>query len=233
MVFGIISETIAAWSPLAVFLRMLLATLTGALIGAEREIHNKDAGMKTHVLVCIGSAMCMIVSQYMLEAGIGSLDMSRIGSSVVSGVGFLGVGTIIVTGTHEVRGLTTAAGLWASACIGLAAGIGYLEGTLIALAFVLFTFVILRRIDARMHLANYEFDLYVELETNRSVKHLLHQLRRIGAKYSQLHVRKSAADGDGPLVTMHVELQPAGDLIRADVVSQVEDLDYVYYAEDF
>ena len=230
---GAISQTVAAWSPLSVFLRLLLATVTGIVIGAERERHNKDAGMKTHVLVCLGSALCMVVSQYMQESGMGSLDMARIGASVVSGVGFLGVGTIIVTGTHEVRGLTTAAGLWASACIGLAAGAGYLDGALMALAFVLFTYVILRRIDAHMHLADNEFDLYVELESNRSVKHLLHFLRAMGANYSSLRLKKSAADGDGPIVTMHVKLVPTDDNSRQGVVDAVGDLDYVYYAEDF
>ncbi len=231
--FGAVSEAVAAWGPLAVFLRLLLATLIGIVIGAERELHNKDAGMKTHVLVCVGAAVCMIVSQYIKESNLGNLDMSRIGAQVVSGVGFLGVGTIIVTGTHEVRGLTTAAGLWASACIGLAAGIGYLDATIMALGFVLFTFVILRRIDAHMHLANYEFDLYVELETNRSVKHLLHHLRRIGANYSNLHVRKSAAEGDGPLVTMHINLDRKQDQVRQNVVDSVNSLDYVYYTEDY
>lgn len=229
---GILSETMAAWSPLSVFLRLLVATLSGILIGAERERHNKDAGMKTHVLVCLGSALCMVVSQYIEEAGIGSLDMSRIGSSVVSGVGFLGVGTIIVTGTHEVRGLTTAAGLWACACIGLAAGIGYLDGTLMALAFVLFTYIILRRIDARMNLADREFDLYVELEHNRSVKHLLHFLRGIGANYDTLRLKKSGADGDGPIATMHIKLPATCEHVRSEVVEKVEELDYVYYAED-
>ena len=223
----------AAWSPLSVFLRLLLATATGILIGAERERHNKDAGMKTHVLVCLGSALCMVVSQYMQETGMGSLDMSRIGSSVVSGVGFLGVGTIIVTGTHEVRGLTTAAGLWACACIGLAAGIGYLGGALMALGFVLFTYVILRRIDARVHLADKEFDLYAELEHNRSVKHLLHFLRGIGANYDTLRLKKSAADGDGPIVTMHIKIGTTDAISRSEVVEKVQDLDYVYYAEDF
>ena len=232
--FGILTQTVAEWSPVAVFLRLLLATLVGVVIGAERELHNKDAGMKTHVLVCVGSAMCMIVSQYMhVEAMPGSLDTSRIGSAVVSGVGFLGVGTIIVTGTSEVRGLTTAAGLWASACLGLAAGIGYLDGTVIALGFVLFTFVILRRIDAHIHLANKEFDLYVELETNRSVKHLLHHLRRIGANYENLRIKKSAAEGDGPIATMHITVDKSSDATRDSVVEQIDALDYVYYVEDF
>ena len=147
--------------------------------------------------------------------------------------GLLGVGTIIVTGTHEVRGLTTAAGLWACACLGLAAGSGYLFGTLAALAFVLFTFVILRRINKHLNLAGREFDLYVELDTNRNVKHLLHRLRSLGINYGQLRVRKSAAEGDGPIVTMHVTVGKNSEQKRQEIVDLVNDIDYVYYAEDF
>lgn len=223
-----------SWGPLSVLLRLLLATLVGISIGAERERHNKDAGMKTHVLVCVGSALCMIVSQYLeVEAMPGTLDTSRIGSSVVSGVGFLGVGTIIVTGTNEVRGLTTAAGLWACACLGLAAGAGFLYGTLLALGFVLFTFIILRRIDARINLANREFDLYVEVNSNRNVKHLLHVLRGANAQYDTLRVSKATAEGDGPVVTMHIKLGKKATITRDDVVSMVDALDYVYYAESY
>lgn len=230
--FQSLEQAVGSWSSLAVFLRLLLATLVGIAIGAERERHNKDAGMKTHVLVCVGSALCMIVSQYMAETGM-NLDTSRIGSSVVSGVGFLGVGTIIVTGTHEVRGLTTAAGLWACASLGLAAGIGYLYGTLVALGFVLFTFIILRRIDVHMNLANREFDLYVELDSNRNLKHLLHYMRSIGANYDNFRVKKSAADGDGPVATMHIKLAKGSEQQRSDIVNLIDELDYVYYVEDY
>ena len=120
-----VAET-AAWGAHAVFLRLLIATLVGLAIGIDREFHNKGAGIKTHVLVCIGAAMAMIVSEYVLhQFPDANGDINRIGAQVISGVGFLGVGTILVTGKNEVRGLTTAAGLWACACIGLAAGIGF------------------------------------------------------------------------------------------------------------
>ena len=159
--------------------------------------------------------------------------MTRIGAQVITGLGFIGAGTIIVTRKHTVKGLTTAAGLWACACLGLAAGTGYLFGTLVALGFVLFTFVIIRRIDRRLNLAGREFDLYIELDTNRNVKHLLHRLRSLGINYSQLRVRKSAAEGDGPLVTMHVTIGRHSDQKRQDIVDIVNDVEYVYYAEDF
>ena len=139
--FGAFLAAAAAWDERAVFLRLLVATLVGAVIGLDREYHNKGAGIKTHVLVCLGSAMTMVVSEYVaMRFPEVRADMNRIGAQVVSGVGFLGVGTIIVTGRNEVRGLTTAAGLWACACIGLAVGIGYVEAALFALLFVVLTF---------------------------------------------------------------------------------------------
>ena len=93
-----VSET-AAWSAHAVFLRLLLATLVGVAIGIDREFRNKGAGVKTHVLVCIGAAMAMIVSEYVLhQFPYANGDINRIGAQVISGVGFLGVGTILVTG---------------------------------------------------------------------------------------------------------------------------------------
>ncbi len=115
-------------------LRLLLASALGAVIGLEREYRAKEAGLRTHFLVAMGSALFMIVSKYAFD-GIG--DPSRVAAQVVTGIGFIGAGTIIIQ-KQFVRGLTTAAGLWATAGIGLAAGGGlYWEAvgaTLLALA---------------------------------------------------------------------------------------------------
>ena len=107
-------------------IRLCVAGLCGTVIGLDREYRVKDAGFRTHFLVALGSALIMIVSQYgfadiLMHTGVG-LDPSRIAAQVVSGIGFIGAGTIIVTKRQRVKGLTTAAGLWASACMGLAAG---------------------------------------------------------------------------------------------------------------
>ena len=163
------------FTTLGIFLRLGVATLAGFIVGLEREAKNKSAGIKTHVLVCIGSALCLIVGQYVYLQFPGGADITRIGSSVVSGVGFLGVGTIMVTGNREVRGLTTAAGLWACACIGLAAGAGYIEGVLVTLAYVLFTLLVLRHFDQALLRLSKDFDLYVEIDENHNVKHFLHE----------------------------------------------------------
>ena len=122
-------------------LRLLLAGVLGAVIGLDREYRAKEAGFRTHFLVSLGSALFMIVSQYgfagvLGEAGVG-LDPSRVAAQIVSGIGFLGAGTIIVTGRQQVKGLTTAAGLWASACLGLAIGAGFYACALISMLFML------------------------------------------------------------------------------------------------
>ena len=140
-------EIIAKFEQLNAFsvaLRLLLSILFGGVIGWERQGNHHPAGLRTHILVCIGSTMTTIVGQYMfLQFG---SDPSRIGAQVVSGIGFLGVGTIILNGGH-VRGITTAAGLWASACMGLALGIGFYEGAIIGFLAVVFALIIIRKIN--------------------------------------------------------------------------------------
>lgn len=107
--------------------RLLMATALGALIGVEREYHAKEAGVRTHLLVAVGSCLFMILSAYGFDAFLDqdhvSFDPSRIAAQVVTGIGFLGAGTIILQ-KQVVRGLTTAAGVWVTAAIGLACGIG-------------------------------------------------------------------------------------------------------------
>lgn len=171
-------DTIHGWSTASVFLRLLLAMLVGMIIGFEREYRNRGAGLKTHVLVCVGSALTMIVGEYIYYQFPGAnVDLARIGAQVISGVGFLGVGTIIVTGRNEVRGLTTASGLWACACTGLAAGIGYLEGTVIILLLIVLTYFVLGRVDLRMNRFSRECHFYIELTEGVPLRELFLLLR--------------------------------------------------------
>ncbi len=130
-------------------LRLITAAAIGAIIGLEREFRAKEAGYRTHALVALGSALFMIVSQYGLNSNLPgsdighiSWDASRIAASVVSGIGFIGAGTIMFQ-KHVVRGLTTAAGIWATGAIGLACGAGIYQIALIAAALTLATLELL------------------------------------------------------------------------------------------
>lgn len=130
----------------AVVLRLVLALLLGGLLGLERVRKRRPAGVRTYMLVCVGAALTMVLGRYQAEmlsthwaeaaaiAGVGQ-DITRFSAQVINGIGFLGAGTVIVTGKQEVKGLTTAAGLWASACMGIAIGAGFYE--CVVLAFLL------------------------------------------------------------------------------------------------
>ncbi|CCC57898.1 MgtC/SapB family protein [Caloramator australicus] len=121
---------------LETFLRLLLALILGGIVGYEREHKNRPAGLRTHILVCIGAALVQIISfNYILQKGLASIDPFRLGAQVISGIGFLGAGTILKEGVN-VKGLTTAASLWTVACIGLAIGAGLYFESLLATLFV-------------------------------------------------------------------------------------------------
>lgn len=125
------------------FLKLFIACVLGGLVGFQRESSNRPAGFRTHILVCVGSALVMITSQYIFDVykGVTTLDPARLGAQVISGIGFLGAGTILRDGS-TVKGLTTAAGLWAVACIGIAIGAGFYSGGITAALLVYFTLAI-------------------------------------------------------------------------------------------
>ena len=133
-------------------LRLGLAVIFGGLVGFERETHNRPAGFRTHILVCTGSALIMMVSAYgfLNEFGAGyQLDPGRIAAQVVTGIGFLGAGTILQQ-RGSIRGLTTAASIWVVSGIGLATGIGFYSGAALATLLVLISLLYLGRVDRKL-----------------------------------------------------------------------------------
>jgi len=150
--------------------RLLLALLLGGLIGYERESENRPAGFRTHILVCIGSALVMVTSEFMyrdltMERPI---DLSRMGAQVISGIGFLGAGTIIREG-FNVKGLTTAASLWAVSCVGLAAGIGFVEGAVIATILIYITLIVLKKIEKQFNVKKQYKNIFIEAEASAEI----------------------------------------------------------------
>lgn len=138
-------ENIANWE---LMLRLILSAVLGGLIGMEREVNNRPAGLRTHVLVCLGSCLIMLISMYGF-LGERDGDPARLAAQVVSGIGFLGAGTIMRNG-NNIRGLTTAASLWVSGGIGLAIGNGYYVGGLSTAIIVLFTLISLGILEKRI-----------------------------------------------------------------------------------
>ncbi len=130
-------------------LRLFLAVVLGGMIGFERESHNRPAGFRTHILVCVGSALIMMVSAYGFTGQIGEgfiADPGRIAAGVVTGIGFIGAGTILQQ-RGSIRGLTTAATIWVVSGVGLAAGVGFYLGAVLTTVFVLISLLLLRRAE--------------------------------------------------------------------------------------
>ena len=143
-----ISQQLTDITVLSIVVRTLLSTFCAGTLGFERERHNQAAGFRTYIIVSDASALVMMTNIFV--AGIGETDLVRMSASVITGLGFLGAGTILVTRNQEVRGLTTAAGLWAVAIIGTAFGAGFYAGGLICYAFIFLAMQVLRRVDLRI-----------------------------------------------------------------------------------
>ncbi|MGI6703224.1 MAG: MgtC/SapB family protein [Clostridia bacterium] len=159
-----------------ILLRILLAFILSSVIGMEREFGNQAAGLRTHILVCVGSTLVMLVSFHLFEAygGQTSMDPARLGAQVISGIGFLGAGTIMKEGA-SIRGLTTAAGLWVVACIGLAVGAGFYFGAFLVTIVIVITLTIVNRLDKRINKSKNNYSLTLRAENVPG------QLGRIGA----------------------------------------------------
>jgi putative Mg2+ transporter-C (MgtC) family protein len=135
-------------SSLDIFIRLALACALGGLIGLEREQKGHPAGLRTHILVCIGATLVMLCNIFIVDkfTGITNVDPARLGAQVISGIGFLGAGTIIKEGI-SIRGLTTAASLWAVGCLGIAIGLGFYFGAIIATLFILIILIIFYKFE--------------------------------------------------------------------------------------
>jgi putative Mg2+ transporter-C (MgtC) family protein len=161
--------------------RLILAVLLGGMIGIDREDQFRPAGLRTHILVCLGTTIAMLTGEFIYKTYGNVGDPSRIGAQILSGIGFLGAGTIIVSGKH-VKGLTTAAGLWATACMGLAIGIGFYSLAILGGAFILFTLIILRYITSYLRRRSRSVQIYVELDSTAHVSDLLRYIKTSGGK---------------------------------------------------
>lgn len=142
--------------------RLVLACVLGGAIGYEREHTNRPAGFRTHILVCVGAALVMVTSEFVFRQYFGkiNIDPTRMGAQVISGIGFLGAGTIIREG-FNVKGLTTAASLWAVSCVGIAAGGGFYLGAVAATVLIYITLIVLKKIEAGISKKNPTRYIYV------------------------------------------------------------------------
>ena len=175
----------------SVTVRMFLAVLCGGIIGIEREYKRRPAGFRTHILICLGAAMTTLTSQFLYLELHYYTDMARLGAQVVAGVGFIGAGTIIVTQRQRVKGLTTAAGLWASAIIGLAIGGGFYEGALFATFLIILAELLFSKLEYRMLENAPEINLYMEYTDRSCLEQVLKLYRAKNVKVLNMEITRA------------------------------------------
>jgi len=175
-IFALLAQFEKDLSIYTVLLRIILAVLFGGIIGNERGKHGRQAGLRTHVLVCLGSAMTALTGVYASEIlGFGG-DPFRIAAQVVSGIGFLGAGMIIVKSGNAITGLTTAAGLWATATIGIALGVGFYIGAILVTLACVFTAAFLTRVERKR---KHSIHIYIEIDDLKQAGHITEHLREM------------------------------------------------------
>ena len=152
------------------FLKIALAMIAGGITGMERGRQGRAAGMRTHILVSIGATLTSMTGMYAAEALNLGNDPLRLAAQVISGIGFLGVGTILVKGRFQITGLTTAAGLWAAGAIGIALGVGYYEGAAVTFLASVLTITLLHRFEYRFTRRNTRFGIYLEIRSDEAVR---------------------------------------------------------------
>ena len=152
------------YNTISIIVRIFLAMLLGGCIGIEREKSKRPAGFRTHILVCVGSCMTALIGLFVWHEMGNMSDPLRISAQVISGIGFLGVGTILVKEHDHITGLTTAAGLWTTASIGIACGFGFYVGALIGTFVVAVTSAILFKFEKRGRKKNRRVNLYLEIQ---------------------------------------------------------------------
>lgn len=177
---------------LSVLARLICALIFGGIIGFERANSKHDAGLRTHIIVCLGATSVMIVSQLIhLKFG-GVSDLTRLGAQVISGIGFLGVGCIIVT-RNRIRGLTTAAGLWTTACLGLVIGAGFLEVAATMFALIMITAFVLRPLSLKLRPVETTIEVTASLSSNKTITDYTNDFIKLGYDLTSAKAAKEKA----------------------------------------
>ena len=226
----------------SMMLRIILALLMGGLIGMERERKRRPAGFRTYMLVALGAALTVILSQYLdyminnpwaeINASIGvKTDASRFGAQVINGVGFLGAGTILVTGRQEVKGLTTAAGLWASACMGLAIGAGFYECVVLCTVLIFLCMRFLPAFENYLVEKARFINIYVEFRSLDDLGSIISRIKSQGARICDVDINRGRTERSiNPNAVFAIRLQQKQP--HTQVLTAIAALDSVYTIDE-
>lgn len=216
----------------SIVVRLLLATLFAGIIGIERAIKKHAAGLRTYILVCVGSCMAMLANGFLIEM-YGTGDPARFGAQVIPGIGFLGAGTILVTSRSQVKGLTTAAGLWASACLGLSIGTGFY--TVSILGFVLMALVIfmMPKLEKLFTKNAGVYELHLELKERINLKDFVKLIRDKNLTIVSVEHNPAYASSGLSVYTIMIAIRGNKKYRNHKVlINEIKDIPYVEFVEE-
>ncbi len=239
---GAVLETLRELNLISILVRLFLAMLLGGLVGLERGRKHRAAGFRTYMLVCIGAALTMLLGQYqdlMLATRWASMisdvgnrsDITRYGAQVISGIGFLGAGTIVLTGRKEVKGLTTAAGLWACACMGLAIGAGFYECVILGLALIFLCIRVLPLFEIRMRKRSRNMNLYIEFSQIQEIRAVTACLRQMGVTVVDVEIepgQKEFQEYSNAVLNLKLKNKQS----HSEILSAVSQLDHLHKIDE-
>lgn len=226
----------------SVTLRLILSMLLGAFIGMERERKGYAAGLRTHMLVCIGAALTVLISQYdfyMMHTQWAEIvhrynlriDISRYSAQVINGIGFLGAGTIIVNRKQEVKGLTTAAGLWASGCMGIVVGAGFYECMIFAFLMILSCNLFFSKLSARIVDRSRNMNVFIEFGEMSDLRTILGHIQMLGIRIYDVDVERGHRKrGVNPSAVFLLQLP--GREAHMQVLESIMELESVIYIDE-
>lgn len=183
IIFGINFSELNEWS---ILLRLVLSAVLGAILGLERTRKLRPAGLRTYMLVCISSCVVMLSGLYVFERYGPGFDPARMAAQVISGIGFLGAGTIIVTANHKVKGLTTAAGLWAAACMGIAIGLGFYIVIAGSFLLLVFTMSAADRLESLYYRKLNRISIYLVISSLDMLRDIINSVKEDGIEFSSI-----------------------------------------------
>ena len=216
---------------ISIFIRVSMAVIFGGIIGYGRERERRPAGLRTHILVSIGATLTMITNIYIYERYGALCDPTRFGAQVISGIGFLGAGTIIVTGKSKVRGLTTAAGLWASACMGLAIGAGFYSGAIIGFIFIVAVTVVLTKLDKRINNKSRNITLYILVDSTNAASNLLVDIQSKNVRIIDIEINNNNLSSNN-LIGILLGLKISREICHGDLMQSISNKKEVIFLQE-
>lgn len=213
----------------ALLIKSLLALLVGGILGIERGRKRRPAGFRTFMLVCFGSMAVMATNQFVFTY-IEESDPVRLGAQVVSGIGFLGAGTIITNSKNQISGITTAASLWTAACLGLAIGIGFYELSVIGLFVVLLITSGLHYVDSYLMMRSKIIKLYIEYDFSKPVSGLVEFARANNYEIRDLQIKRSKVNKE--VASLILLLRCGEKKTHADMIDEWQSIDGIQYIEE-